>query len=511
MHHQLLQGLPAATYTCDSKGRITFFNEAAAKLWGREPKLGVDLWCGSWKIFKTDGSPLPLDTCPMGIALKEGRAVYGEEIVVERPNGERLNVLPHPRPIFDSNGNVIAAINMLVDITELKRTDNALRESEVRFRTVANTAPVLIWMSDENRHCTFFNKGWLDFTGKSMEDESGNGWLRGIHPEDLNNCMNLFATAFEARKNFYVEYRLRRNDGEYRWIASRGEPRYAPDGKFEGFIGSCTDINDSKMHSAILESRIAERTKALNDAILQLERSNLELAQFAYVVTHDLQEPLRKVKTFTDRLMIKVSRKLNHDEKVYLEKIKNSADRMSGLIKDVLNYSILTRSAEPFVKCDLNSIARHVLTDFELLITQKKAVIMLNPLPDIEAVNLQMNQLFNNLIGNSLKFTSTEALPQISISSAAVGQNEVERFNLLKNTDYVKISIADNGIGFSQEYAEQIFEIFQRLNGNDEFPGTGIGLALCKKIIVNHKGMIYADSTPGKGATFNVILPVKQF
>lgn len=184
---------------------------------------------------------------------------------------------------------------------------------------------------------------------------------------------------------------------------------------------------------------------------------------------------------------------------------------MSGLIKDVLNYSILTRSAEPFVKCDLNSIARHVLTDFELLITQKKAVIMLNPLPDIEAVNLQMNQLFNNLIGNSLKFTSTEALPQISISSAAVGQNEVERFNLLKNTDYVKISIADNGIGFSQEYAEQIFEIFQRLNGNDEFPGTGIGLALCKKIIVNHKGMIYADSTPGKGATFNVILPVKQF
>jgi PAS domain S-box-containing protein len=510
MHRQLLQGLPAATYTCDSHGRITFFNEAAAKLWGREPKLGVDLWCGSWKIYKTDGTPLPPETCPMGIALKEGRAVYGEEIVVERPNGERLNVLPHPRPIFDSDGKIVAAINMLVDITDLKRVDKALQESEVRFRTVANTAPVLIWMSDKNRHYTFFNKGWLDFTGRSQEQESGIGWIKGIHPDDVYKSMDLFTTAFDACKNFYVEYRLRRHDGEYRWMASRGEPRYSPEGNFEGYIGSCTDINDAKTHSVLLEQRINERTKALNDAIVQLERSNLELAQFAYVVTHDLQEPLRKVKTFTDRLMIKANRKLAEDEKVYLEKIKNSADRMSCLVRDVLNYSILTRSAEPFIKLDLNIIAKHVLTDFELLITQKKAVIKIEALPVIEAVHLQMNQLFNNLVGNSLKFTTPGITPLITISCTEVSAADIEKFKLAHGQPYIKIRFSDNGIGFDQEYGEQIFEIFQRLNGNNEYPGTGIGLALCKKIISNHNGMIHAESIPGKGATFFVILPKKQ-
>ncbi|MDF2435898.1 MAG: hypothetical protein K0Q95_274 [Bacteroidota bacterium] len=508
---QMLQGLPAATYTCDSKGRITFYNEAAAKLWGREPKLGVDQWCGSYKSYRTDGAPVPSETSLMSVVLKEGRAVTGEEIVMERPNGERLHVLPHPRPIFDSKGNLVAAINTLIDITDLKKVDNALRESEVRFRTVANTAPVLIWMSDKNKNCTFFNKGWMDFTGRTFEEEAGIGWVKGLHPNDLEKCMNMYVTSFEARKNFYLEYRLRRHDGEYRWIASRGEPRYLPDGTFEGFIGSCTDINDSKMNAAILEERIAERTKALNEAVIQLERSNLELAQFAYVVTHDLQEPLRKVKTFTDRLMVKTARKLNEDENLYLMKIKNSADRMSGLIKDVLNYSILTRSAEPYIPTDLNYIAKHVLTDFELLITQKKATVELGELPVIEAVHLQMNQLFNNLIGNSLKFTSSEKKPVIKISSSDVSEVEKTAYRLDRNKRYVKISFADNGIGFNQEYAEQIFEIFQRLNGNDEYPGTGIGLALCKKIISNHQGTIHAESSPGVGATFHVLLPKKQF
>jgi PAS domain S-box-containing protein len=511
LHRQLLQNLPAATYTCDSKGRITFYNEAAVKLWGREPKLGVDQWCGSWKIFKTDGSPLPLDTCPMGIALKEGRPVYGEEILVERPNGERLHVLPHPRPIFDNNGTVIAAINTLIDITDLKRVDQALRESEMRFHTVANTAPVLIWMSDKNRHYTFFNKSWLDYTGRSIEEETGNGWLKAVHPDDIHKCMGIFSTAFEARKNFYVEYRLRKHTGEFRWIASRGEPRYLPDGTFEGYIGSSTDIHDTKMNSVLLEQRIAERTKALKDAVLQLERSNLELAQFAYVVTHDLQEPLRKVKTFTDRLMVKASRKLADDEKAYLGKIKTSADRMSGLIKDVLNYSILTRTKEAFVPTNLNIIANHVLTDFELLITQKKAVFIVEKLPEIEAVNLQMNQLFNNLIGNSLKFTSGDVSPVIHISGRQTCAEELEKLNLSKDTAYVTLCFSDNGIGFSQQYAEQIFEIFQRLNSNEEYPGTGIGLALCKKIITNHKGAVYAESSPGKGATFYIVLPVKQY
>lgn len=511
-HHyrQILQSLPAATYICDSLGRITFFNEAAAKLWGREPELGVDLWCGSWKIYKTDGTPLPLDTCPMGIALKEGRAVHGEEIIIERPNGERLNVLPHPRPIFDNNGVVVEAVNMLVDITDLKRIDQALKESELRFRTAADSAPVLIWMSGTDKHFIFFNKSWTTFTGRTTQQEAGFGWAESLHPEDLEKLFHNYTSSFNTRKNFYSEFRLKRHDGEYRWVVSRGEPRYTPDGKFEGYIGSCSDIHDTKLNSILLEQRVAERTKALNEAVLNLERSNLELAQFAYVATHDLQEPLRKIKTFTDRLQLKTIGKLTEDERSYLDKIKNSTSRMSGLVRDVLNYSTLSRSAEPFAKTDLNEILKNVITDFELAITQKKAKVIFDSLPVIDAIPLQMNQLFNNLISNALKFINKDIVPELIVKSTILKTSEIEEYKLSKDNAYIKLSFYDNGIGFEEQYAERIFEIFQRLNGRDEYPGTGIGLALCKKIIDHHNGLIYANSVKGNGTFFTVILPVKQ-
>jgi two-component system, chemotaxis family, CheB/CheR fusion protein len=383
-----------------------------------------------------------------------------------------------------------------------------LFQTDGQFRHGAKSLPVLMWMADVHMSYTFFNKSWIDFTGRNIEQEKNSGWMAGIHADDIAEYEQTYTSSFNARKSFYIEFRLRRFDGEYHWLANRGEPRYSADGKFEGYIGNCVEIFETKASALPPEQKISERTKALHDTISKLEQSNLELTQFAYVATHDLQEPLRKIKIFTERLLLKAAYKLNEDEISYVKKIKTSSNRMSDLIKDVLAYSILSKSSDPFPKTDLNAILQNVLLDFELLITQKKAVLNIDKLPSIDAIPLQMNQLFNNLISNSLKFTREGILPIITIRQTSLSKNEKLMFELNADNSYVRISFSDNGIGFNKEYSSKIFEIFQRLNGNDKFPGTGIGLALCKKIIHNHKGLIFAESSEGSGATFQIILPL---
>lgn len=385
-----------------------------------------------------------------------------------------------------------------------------LLEYENKFRSVYNLAPALIWMSGIDMSYNFFNKEWTDFTGRNSQEEMNSEWQQGIHTEDLSKYQDIYTNSFQARKHFYIEFRLKRHDGEYRWLAVRGEPRYSAEGIFEGFVGSCTEMHEQKFNSSLLEQKIQDRTKVLHETIAKLEQSNLELTQFAYVATHDLQEPLRKIKIFTDRLLLKAASKLKEDELSYLNKIKTSTARMSDLIKDVLEYSVLSSSHDSFIKTDLNQIIQNVLTDFELLIIQKKASIEVDKLPSIEALPLQMNQLFNNLISNSLKFTAGGIVPSIKIKQLPVTVSEKKELNLNMDMAYIKISFSDNGIGFSTEYNKKIFEIFQRLNGI-EYPGTGIGLALCKKIIHNHQGEIFAESAEGNGAAFHIIMPLTQY
>jgi PAS domain S-box-containing protein len=206
-YRQLIQGLPAAIYTCDAGGRVLLYNKAAVVLWGREPEVGKDLWCGSWRIYNTDGTLLPLDTCPMAIALKEGRPVFGEEIIIERPDGTRRNVLPHPKPIFNEAGMIVEAVNMLIDITEHKHAELALRESEERFRTMADQAPNIVWMSDENGSSVYLNVKWSEFTGLPVEEGFGNGWIRNIHPADIEKTRDAWLTAFAKRMPYDCRFR----------------------------------------------------------------------------------------------------------------------------------------------------------------------------------------------------------------------------------------------------------------------------------------------------------------
>ena len=269
------------------------------------------------------------------------------------------------------------------------------------------------------------------------------------------------------------------------------------------------------------EKRAAELNMANKELVFQNEEkekravdlmiANKELESFTYVASHDLQEPLRKIQTFAERLQNRNKELLSEDVKTDLNKISNAADRMRILINDLLNYSQTVKQSHSFVETDLNIIIANVLMDFDLMIAQKNAVVNKNVLPIIEAIPLQINQLFFNLIANALKFSKKDVPPVIDITWNKLDKLQVDQHeNLAQDKEYLEFIIKDNGIGFNQQYAEQIFTIFQRLNGRTQYAGTGIGLAMCRKIALNHNGAIYVEAKEKEGAVFHVILPVKQ-
>jgi two-component system, chemotaxis family, CheB/CheR fusion protein len=267
---------------------------------------------------------------------------------------------------------------------------------------------------------------------------------------------------------------------------------------------------DLLFFSKELEDKVEERTALLKESNISLKQSNDNLEQFATIASHDLQEPLRKIRTFSAILHQRYSKEMTGEPGELIDKISLAAQRMSDLIHDVLNFSKVL-DVNVFKKVDLNRVLKHVIADFDLLIEQEKAVITCAEFPPILAVQLQMNQLFYNLLGNALKFTRPGIVPVVDISCRMLAPGALnEHPSLNGDTAYCEIVVSDNGIGIEEKYAEQIFMIFQRLNGKERFEGTGIGLALCKRIVLNHKGEIYMVSEKGKGTQFKVLLPVGQ-
>jgi two-component system, chemotaxis family, CheB/CheR fusion protein len=275
------------------------------------------------------------------------------------------------------------------------------------------------------------------------------------------------------------------------------------------------DVTDAKNreHDLIsfskeLEIKIDERTVSLKNSNTSLKQSNDSLEQFATIASHDLQEPLRKIRTFTALLDKRYSKDLPAEAREYTTKISKAAERMSGLIHDVLNFSMVL-DASQFELVALNRVLQNVINDFDLLIEQKKASIKSDELPVIKGVPLQMNQLFYNLLGNALKFSAPDRIPTIQISFRILSAGDVLKFPTLDTgLTYGEFVFSDNGIGLDERYSNQIFEIFQRLNSREHFEGTGIGLALCKRIVLNHKGEIYVLSKERLGTQFFILLPL---
>ncbi|MGZ3848194.1 MAG: ATP-binding protein [Flavisolibacter sp.] len=301
---------------------------------------------------------------------------------------------------------------------------------------------------------------------------------------------------------------------KYTATIESGEPTifenlYHRDGVEKWFLVSLTKMEDGITASFQDITQLKKYEEELKSNITQLERSNRELEQYAYVASHDLQEPLRKIRSFGSYLDETQGKNLDEKGRMHLGKIMSAAERMSILIKDVLSFSSMRRE-DLFAETDLNLILRNVLTDLDLSISQKGAQIQSERLPTIEAIPLQMTQLFYNLISNSLKFAGSHQRPEINITSSTVSEGKKQELGLSGEGSYMEMVFSDNGIGFSQDYAEQIFGLFKRLNNRQNYPGSGIGLALCRKVVDNHNGLLFAKARENAGASFYIYLPERQ-
>lgn len=259
------------------------------------------------------------------------------------------------------------------------------------------------------------------------------------------------------------------------------------------------------------ETKVSQLNNQLMENILQLKATNEELERFAYVASHDLQEPLRKIIIFGDRLAAKFKSSLGQDGQDYIERMIKASERMQMLIKNILAFSRSTSSTEAFEETDLNLLIDGVLSDLQVYIEQKQAILNISKLPTLNIIPGQFRQLIQNLVINALKFSRTNVQPVITVEAQKCKGKEVAGINRdFSNDDFYRITVSDNGIGFDQKYADQIFVIFKRLHTFDQFEGTGIGLSICKKIVEKHNGFIFATGQPNIGATFTIILPVKQ-
>ena len=658
---QVLSMLPAAIYMCDAHGYITYYNDAAVRLWGREPVIGKDLWCGSWKIFSPDGRPMRLDDCPMAQTLKSKKAVLNQEIMVEQPGGQRYNILPHPQPLYDEKGTFIGAVNMLLDVTrhnqykslelqtkeqtnvlealrrseeryhgmvaevedyaiillsregivqnwnkgaekikgykeaeivgksfkvfyppadqasglpdellriaytkgkanhegwrvrkdgsrfwgsisitalhdskgevtgfskvtrdlterrshelkvqeindDLKLKNELLRRSEERYhRMIAEVEDYVIILLDEHGRIENWNRGAQKIKGYNSEEILGKHFGIFYSEEDRQKGTpgKLLTKAATEGKALHEGWRVRK-DGSKFWGSVVITALHNDEGAVVGFTKVTRDLTEKKL----AEEQLVASSIALQQKNRELERINEELSSFAYISSHDLQEPLRKIQTFSDRIREMEYQKLSEKGKDYFLRMQAGAARMQTLIRDILAYSRMTTGEKILELTDLNDLLAHTKSELEVMISDKHATIVSDPLPTIKVIPFQIQQLFNNLLNNALKFSKAGVPPRVVIKVERAQGHTLPDAHPLLPIDHYHISFKDNGIGFEPEYSKKIFEVFQRLHARTEYGGTGIGLAICKKIIENHNGFIFGESHLNEGATFHVYLPV---
>lgn len=365
----------------------------------------------------------------------------------------------------------------------LRLKKSTVVDQEKYFQTMANQSPALMWMTEIDKAFSFFNQTWLTFTGRPIIAEVGSGWTAGIHPADLQNWQQTYDSSFDQQIEFAVEHRLRHVDGSYAWILSVGKPRYTDQGEFCGYIGTSVDITGLKQADA--------QCQLMNHELLQ---SNQELEQMASVLSHDMREPLRKIKSFAELVQTDYLQDIDETGQRYFSYVIDGADRMEGMIADMLTYARLGSGEQEVELTNLSKVVEQIQQDFSLVISEHTAVIEIGALPEIMINPADIRRVLQNLIANALKFRG-EAAPLIEVKAS-------------QKKDVWLIEVSDNGIGIAEESLETIFEMFKRLHQRTAYEGTGIGLAICKKIIERYEGSIWADSKVGEGTTFYVTLPV---
>ncbi|TMI92142.1 MAG: PAS domain S-box protein [Bacteroidetes bacterium] len=385
-----------------------------------------------------------------------------------------FNVPFNPRNEDDVLGNAIIRMK-----ENLRRFTREIEKSKEQFRQVADNAPVMIWMTDEKKQCSFVNKGWLKFTGRSKEQEMGYGWIEGLHPDDYSRCSEVFEDAFNSREQYSIEYRFKRADGAYRWLSETGAPRYSAEGKFEGYIGTCVDIHEMKIH--------------------EQRRNN-----FIKMASHELKTPVTSIKGYVQLLL---SMYKDHNEnnvqfssqavQTSLSTIDKQIVKLNRLMSELLDLSrIDSEKLELNMQnFDLNSLVTETVQDAQQ--TTKHHIVIKNSSEyRVVGDRDRIGQVMLNLLANAIKYSPKRNSIEVDIYQPA--------------RNCVSVSVTDHGIGIGEEHQEKIFERFYRVEGKSEqtYPGFGIGLFIASEIIQRHHGTINVKSKKSEGSTFTFTLPV---
>ncbi len=437
-------------------------------------------------------------------ALKTG--IYKYEARILKVDHSIAWIKVHGKIFFDENKEPSKMVGTVMDFTIEKESQQVLMKSEKKFRLLADSMPQLIWTSDTLGNLNYFNQTIYNYSGLSKEEIEKNGWFQIVHPEDREENVKLWMESVKTGKDFLFIHRFKRYDGEYRWQLSRAIAQLDESGKVQMWVGTSTDIEEQKNFTNQLEDQIIERTTQLELKNRDLVNMNIELQSFAYISSHDLQEPLRKIQTFASRLADLDEQNISANAKTYLSRIEFSAKKMQNLIQDLLTYSRANSADRVFTTVKIDEIAEEVLSDFSDRIEEKNAVVEYHDLGEATLIQFQFRQLLHNLVENALKFSRPGITPKVKISVTQVDGKSLPDAEF-KDKMYHHLEVEDNGIGFELIYKEKIFEVFQRLNTESEYKGTGIGLAIVKKIVENHKGFITVSSEKDKGSTFNIYIP----
>lgn len=479
---------------------VTLVNKAYSTLIGRQPAeiLGKGLFNiipeleypfrGLLDKVRITGEPLYLYDQPY--------AVSSGNINIEG----YLNIAYEP--YREADGSISGVMALCQDVTRQVLTVKKLQETEAAASSAAKRLELALaaarlgsfeYMFDTreiicNEQCRL-HLG-LPLQGKIYYEHI----VAAILPSDIEEKQLAMDEAVQNHHTYNAEYRVSRNDGSIRWVRAAGNPVYADNGEPLKMVGITIDITEQKLFTEELGKQVLERT-------LELQRSNDDLQQFAHITSHDLKEPVRKIKIWSGRLQDDSRDRLSEKSKFYLSKLQHATDRIQIMIDNILSFSSVSSSIQKIEKVDLNEVISQVETDLEILIQEKKGVIHCEPMPTIEGSGILLYQLFYNLIYNSLKFSQKDEPPVISISASLHHRNKIETVTIL---------LRDNGIGFDNKYRSKIFSAFTRLYSKDIYEGTGLGLALCQKVVERHGGDISASGEENKGATFSIILPLRQ-
>lgn len=474
----LLKTIPFCMDIVDESGTILFQSENMKKLFA-ESTIGKKCWTS----YRENGQQCK--NCPLltGIKFDSTKACESDGILFDK-----IFEIFHTGIIFEGK---VAILEIFIDITDRKKVEVELREKESQYRTLANSGLALIWTSGTDKLCNYFNEPWYKFTGKSFEEEVGNGWANGVHPDDFDNCLETYVTAFEKRESFTMEYRLMHVSGQYKWLLDKGTPNFNTKGEFLGYIGHCFDITELK--------DVESEVKLKNE---ELKKLNTEKDKFFSIIAHDLRGPLSGFLGLTQIIAEDLPNLTMSQVQSFAISMRNSASNLFVLLINLLEWSQIQKGSIAFnpITTQLNSLVKESIAIISESATIKEIKLTVDIPENLEiyADTNMFQTIIRNLVSNAVKFTHKGGNVNLSAK--------------LKEDKRIEILIKDTGIGISPETLDNLFKLdFKSSNkGTEGELSTGLGLLLCKEFVEKHGGEIRVESEEGKGSSVSFTLPCKS-